>query len=89
MQRWTVDTHCLFAIKFWILSCCCSGTVSDVKVCETDTRESMKVVCQFFYFGVIILTYISVLTEAVARRCSVKKVFLEISQNLQENKITP
>ena len=24
-------------------------------------------------------------TEAVARRCSVKKVFLEISQNLQEN----
>ena len=24
-------------------------------------------------------------TEAVAQRCSVKKVFLEISQNLQEN----
>ena len=24
-------------------------------------------------------------SEAVARRCSVKKVFLEISQNLQEN----
>ena len=24
-------------------------------------------------------------TEAVARRCSVKKVFLEISQNSQEN----
>ena len=26
-----------------------------------------------------------VYTEAVARRCSVKKVFLEISQNSQEN----
>ena len=25
------------------------------------------------------------LAEAVARSCSVKKVFLEISQNLQEN----
>ena len=25
------------------------------------------------------------MTEAVVRRCSVKKVFLEISQNLQEN----
>ena len=27
----------------------------------------------------------TILTEAVARRCSVKKVFLEISQNSQEN----
>ena len=26
-----------------------------------------------------------IFSEAVARRCSVKKVFLEISQNLQEN----
>ena len=25
------------------------------------------------------------LTEALAQRCSVKKVFLEVSQNLQEN----
>ena len=28
---------------------------------------------------------IQILAQAVARRCSVKKVFLEISQNLQEN----
>ena len=27
----------------------------------------------------------SILTEAVTQRCSVKKAFLEISQNLQEN----
>ena len=33
--------------------------------------------------GAIKLNFID--TEAVARRCSVKKVFLEISQNSQEN----
>ena len=32
------------------------------------------------YFDVTLI-----ISEAVARRCSVKKVFLEISQNLQEN----
>ena len=29
--------------------------------------------------------YMCILSEAVAQRCSVKKVFLEISQNSQEN----
>ena len=48
----------------------------------------MEVVCKFVYFEVIILPWISVLPEPVARRCSVKKLFLEISQNSQENKIT-
>ena len=62
--------------------------VSDVEVCKTDAGEAMEVVCKFFYFGIIILTCILILREAVARRCSVKKVFLEIAQNLQENKIT-
>ena len=62
--------------------------VSDVEVCKTDAGEAMEVVCKFFYFEIIILTCILILTEAVARRCSVKKVFLEIAQNLQENKIT-
>ena len=33
----------------------------------------------------LFLFFISVLLEAVAQRCSVKKVFLEISQNSQEN----
>ena len=57
---------------------------------KTDAaKEAIEVVCKFFYFKVIILTCISILTEAVGRRCSVKKVFLEISQNIQENKITP
>ena len=49
----------------------------------------MEVVRKFVYFEVIFLTCISILREAVAQRCSVKKVFLEISQNSQENKITP
>ena len=62
--------------------------VSGVEVCKTGAGEAMEVVCKFFYFEVIILTCILILTEAVARRCSVKKVFLEISQNLLENKIT-
>ena len=48
----------------------------------------MEVVRKFVYFEIIILPCISILTEAVARRCSVKNVFLEISQNSQENKIT-
>ena len=37
----------------------------------------MEVVCEFVYFEVIILTCISILTEAVPRRCFVKKVFLD------------
>ena len=45
-------------------------------------------VCKFVYFEVIILASISILTEAVSQRCSVKKVFLEILQNSQEKKIT-
>ena len=45
--------------------------------------------CKFSYFEVIILTCVSILTEAVAWRCSVKMVFLEISQNSQGTKITP
>ena len=44
----------------------------------------MEVVCKYVYFEVIILPCISILTDAVARRCFVKKVFLEISQNSQE-----
>ena len=32
----------------------------------------------------MLLNYLAV-TEAVAQRCSVKKLFLEISQNSQEN----
>ena len=62
--------------------------VSDLEVCKTDAGEALEVVCKFFYFEVIILTCISILTEAVTWRCSVKKVFVEILQNLQENKIT-
>ena len=56
-----------------------------MEVCKTDAREAMEVVCKLIYFEVIILTCISILTEAVALRCFVKKVFLEISQNSQEN----
>ena len=62
-----------------------------MEVCKTEAREAMKVVYKFVYLEVIILTFISILPEAVAQRCSVKKVsvkkvFLEISQNLQEKK---
>ena len=60
-----------------------------MEVFKTDAREAMEVVCKFVYLEVVILTYISILTEAVTWMCSVKKVFLEIFQNLQENKITP
>ena len=49
----------------------------------------MEVVCKFVYFKVIILPCITILTEAATQRCCVKKVFLEILQNSQENKITP
>ena len=49
----------------------------------------MEVVCEFVYFEVIILTCISILTEAVPRSCFVKMVFLEISQNSEKNKSTP
>ena len=45
----------------------------------------MEVVRKFVYFEIIILPCISILTEAVAQRCYVKNVFLEISQNSQEN----
>ena len=31
------------------------------------------------------MLYVLLFSEAVAQRCSVKKVFLEISQNSQEN----
>ena len=71
------------------LSCCCSGVVSDVEVCKTDARKAMEVVCKFVCFEVIISTCISILTEAVVWRFSVKKMFLEIVQISQENKIIP
>ena len=89
MQRWAVDTNCSFVVKFKFSAVVAVVLVSDVEVSKTDAGEAMGVVCKFFYFEVIILTWISILTDAVARRCSVKKVFLEISQNLQENKVTP
>ena len=60
-----------------------------MKVCKTDAVEVMEVMCKLFYFEVIILTCILILTEAVAQRCSIQKVFLEILQKLQEHKITP
>ena len=56
-----------------------------MEVCKTDAGEAMEVVRKFVYFEIIILPCISILTEAVARRCSVKNVFLEISQNSQKN----
>ena len=49
----------------------------------TSSEEALKV-CELNFFQEI-LTESSVTSEAVARRCSVKKVFLEILQNLQEN----
>ena len=42
----------------------------------------------FFMFYVLFFMFRNVTiicTEAVAQKCSVKKAFLEISQNLQEN----
>ena len=40
----------------------------------------------FIYFTIYLsLKYIWYVLEAVTQRCSVKKVFLEISQNSQEN----
>ena len=40
----------------------------------------------FIYFAIYVsLKYIWYVLEAVTQRCSVKKVFLEISQNSQEN----
>ena len=60
-----------------------------MEFCKADAGEVMKVVFKFVYFEVIILTCVSILTEAVARRCSLKKLFLEILQNSQKNKITP
>ena len=60
-----------------------------MEFCKADAGEAMKVVFKFVYFEVIILTCVSILTEAVARRCSLKKLFLEILQNSQKNKITP
>ena len=55
-----------------------------------------KKLSRFFYFTVLKLRYLipveclndpppTYFTEAVAQRCSVKKVFLKISQNSQEN----
>ena len=38
------------------------------------------------YFRIFTITYIN--TEAVTQTCSVKKVFLEISENSQENTCT-
>ena len=60
-----------------------------MEFCKADAGEVMKVVFKFVYFEVIILTCVSILTEAVARRCSLKTLFLEILQNSQKNKITP
>ena len=40
-----------------------------------------EVVCKLVNFEVIILTCISILTQAVARRCTMKNVFSQISLN--------
>ena len=40
-----------------------------MKVCKADAVEVMEVMCKLFYFEVIILTCILILTEAVAQRC--------------------
>ena len=58
--------------------------------CITDYEDYEKPIIKEFHWSKIKGRFIIhkgsfVLQEAVARRCSVKKVFLETSQNLQEN----
>ena len=52
-----------------------SGAVTKVKLVTKIEKYNQ------LYFGVVVLT--SYCSEAVVQRCSVKKVFLEISQNSQ------
>ena len=55
-----------------------------------DHLSQKKYIEKYDIFGIfakngISFSYKYDITEAVAQRCSVKKVFLEISQNSQEN----
>ena len=54
-----------------------SGAVTKVKLVTRIKKHNQ------LYFGTLVLT--SYCSEAVVQRCSVKKVFLEILQNSQEN----
>ena len=51
------------------------------RIALTDKYKSIKAVVDDFYHKAIEAKC----TKAVARRCSIKKVLLEISQNSQEN----
>ena len=54
----------------------------DAPVIQLSGQKSLKV--RFFPFELILLKLV-LQAEAVAQRCFVKKMFLEISQNSQEN----
>ena len=51
------------------------------RIVLTEKYKSIKAIEDDFYHKIIEAKW----TGAVARRCSIKKVFLEISQNSQEN----
>ena len=56
-----------------------------VNFLKTDCRCLSEIICIPKIKSACFWEVVQVITEAVAQRCSVEKVFLEISQNSQEN----
>ena len=59
------------------------GVKSDKQVLLVQFILLLKIDIAIYFFN--LKTFFSIITEAVARRCSVKKMFLKISQNSEEN----
>ena len=58
---------------------------NEIFIIQGRTRKVCFVFEKFFPGKVLYLSVLKQRTEAVAQRCSLKKVLLEISQNSQEN----
>ena len=53
--------------------------------CQRSTEKNSAVYSFLLALQATVLTRIYIVTEAVVRKCSVKNMFLEISQNSQKN----
>ena len=73
-------TNCLILFDHFVESA--------LKGVSNDVRQQFQISLlswSFFSINFIVVCFKEVDTEAVAQRCSVKKVFLEISENSLEN----
>ena len=75
---------------FWVVMFSQTTTFQNVLICKSIKNELRKVGQALLQSGAALMYYKVelVLSEAAARRCSVKKLFSKISQNLQKNTCT-